>query len=99
LPLVGIFLPGIALVIYSSFSSMATYDVFEAEGIIEMVFKFDEEGREALELQNPVPERFVELEYDSRQALSNLATMGVVMIFFTIRFLMLPFWKLINKYT
>ena len=49
LPLVGVFLPGIANIIFSTFFSMATYDVIEADGIIESTFKFDEEGREKID--------------------------------------------------
>lgn len=93
------FLPGIATIIFSTFFSMATYDVIEADGIIESTFKFDEEGREKINEEIPVPENIAELEYENRNALILLATLGIIMIIFLIEILSLPFLYLIQKLT
>ena len=54
MPLVGVKLPGIANIIFATFFTMATYDVMEADGIIEGIFPFDDAGRERLDEKHPI---------------------------------------------
>lgn len=42
MPLIGLALPAIAELVFEMFNSLATYDLFEAQGISEMIFEFDE---------------------------------------------------------
>lgn len=48
LPLVGVFLPGMADNVFHRFHQMATYDILEADGIIEGIFSFNEDKREEM---------------------------------------------------
>ena len=67
---------GMAFNVFHRFHKMATYDILEADGIIEGVFTFDEVEREEMEVE-PVYEK---LGYESRIAFVNMATMGLILL-------------------
>ena len=90
LTLVGVLLPTLANDLLEIFNDIATYDVLEAGGFIEMVVKFDEN-----KVEDPLPDRFEDAGYDSRNAFTNMATVGVVLLLYVVRLLLLPIFFLI----
>ena len=93
LPMVGVFLSGMALNVFHRFHKMATYDILEADGIIEGVFSFDEEKREDMEVE-PIYEK---LGYESKIAFVNMATMGLILMIQIAQFIALPVLFLLKK--
>jgi len=51
--LVGVVFPTLATEMLETFKDVATYDILEAGGIIEMIIKFDDD-----KIVDPVPDRF-----------------------------------------
>jgi len=79
LPLLGVFLTGMADNVFGRFHSMATYDILEADGIIEGIFTFDELKRAAMAENSPIAPIFEKLGYETRIAFTTMATMGLIL--------------------
>ena len=76
---------------------MATYDILEADGIIEGIFTFDELRRAAMAENSPIAPIFEKLGYETRIAFTTLATMGLILFFHLVRVIMLPIFYLIKQ--
>ena len=72
---------------------MATYDILEADGIIEGIFSFDEVKREDMSVE-PIYEK---LGYESKIAFVNMATMGLILMTQMAQFIAVPFFFFFKK--